>query len=138
MPEVIPLVGQRRFLIYLIESAGPNMRVVLFKNNVDVDHSTEWVTLEEADFSGYERQEIAWGTPYLAGFGYASVDAESVHFIHDGGPVENVIYGYAILDTYSNTVLYGDNFDPPALMSEYTDSVDVTPLLNLADAWDWF
>lgn len=137
MPEVIPLVGQRRLLIYLIESAGPNMRVVLFKNNVDIDHSTIWVNLEEADFSGYARQEINWGTPYVPG-PYAAVSGEPVYFIHDGGPVSNVIYGYAIIDQASNTVLYGDNFDPPALMGAYTDDVIVTPALNLADAWDWF
>ena len=136
MPEVIPLGGELRFLGMILEAGASDMRLRLFKNDVTVDQGSSIGDFEEADFSGYEQAPLTWGEPYPAGFGYATADAEQVDFLHDGGPVSNVIYGYLIVDSVANKILYGDNFDPPALMEEEGDSVQVEPKLNLSDAWD--
>lgn len=96
MADLIPIEGLENLLDLVVDAPYPK-KVRLFKNNLTAGLDTVLADLAEADFSGYEAQDLVpFGPPEDAGDGVARSQVVSTVFAHDGGPVANTVYGYYV------------------------------------------
>lgn len=124
---MIPNEGERRILQARKEIGS--QRVILFKNDVTVDDEVTWASLEECDFSGYERGLPAWGDIATGLDGRAVMLADALTWLHDGGDTMNDVYGAALIDGNPGLecILSIVKFGSPRSMNGIGDFITVTP-----------
>jgi len=136
MPQVLSREAATNMLdlvrLEMFTGAAVGNRFSLFQN--DVVPTREFTTLSfiEADFSGYDGggdYDFQFQAVFQQGKYARTKDAVPRVWTHDGGPVENTIYGYYVwLDQGSpgNSVLvWAERFVRPRLMKYQGDWISV-------------
>lgn len=136
MADSLHVVNQslnRLMLYWTFLSAAESQKVALFKNDVAIDQDTVLGDLDEADFPGYARQTVVWGTPALVLDRY-QVSAVGVTFTQDEDDDPQTIYGYYLPWTAgggSGQMMYVVKFETPITMENNGDFIDISPKLSL-------
>jgi hypothetical protein len=82
-----------------------NYFCALFKNDITPDEDSELADFVEANFSGYASLPTnSWGVPFFD-VDRARMNHPILNFVHNGGGVNNDIYGYYIFTTGMELVL---------------------------------
>jgi len=119
--------GKEFTLATLLASDFGDMHWHLFKNDFVPDEDTELGDIVEADFSGYGTVGSPFGAITQDAFGRAVSDADPVTFTHDGGGVNNTIYGYYTTTSDDVTLLFVERFLAPRLMNALGASIQLLP-----------
>lgn len=110
-------------------------KVKLFKNEKTPSSGDVLADYTEADFTGYvESTAVTWGTPYVDEVGRAVILGDLKTFAATGSGTTNIIYGYYVVDSAEEVLLYAEKFEEPRDMDETADAIPVIPrvVLNLA------
>lgn len=77
----------------------PSLRIGLFQNDFTPSITATISNIVPCTFSGYDGLHAmeVWHTPYLFG-DLAVIDADPRLWQHDGGDVQNYVYGYYVVD----------------------------------------
>lgn len=84
-------------------------KMKLFKNDITPDATSKLADFVEADFSGYaESPALTSGDQFQGPDGKWKVLSQRVQFDHDGGSVNNTVFGfYVVKGAAPNTMLVG-------------------------------
>lgn len=90
----------------------------LYQNDyTPVDGPDEASSYVEADFSGYEPQDLSdLGNAYLNEFGLGESDTETHEWTQNNDVPENTIYGYYVTDVNGYLIFAERNEDGPVVM----------------------
>lgn len=110
-------------------------RFVLFQSMAVVTAAAIYTDIVQATFSGYTVATPAFGVVTLDGANRASSVAPYMEFAHDGGGTANDVYGYALVDIDTTTLLFFEFFSGgPKTMQFLGDTIRLTPTLTLTQA----
>lgn len=115
-PQIVPSAACIAALTELIDTGNAldAVKIMLWKNNVVPTINTVLADLVVADFAGYANfGPVVWGTVYLDTDKSAMVTGGSHEFVASGPTPENVIYGWAIVNTGVTLLLKAARFDNP-------------------------
>lgn len=107
----VPDASERAILATLVTAWGATLDVKLFKNDYQPVDGSVVGNFTEADFSGYAAVDMAGGAvdPANDAGGRAVATWNEVSFTHNGGGVNNSIYGYYVVDGGGN-LLWAERF----------------------------
>jgi len=130
MAVVMPYEGRKRYLEGVVSSIA-TFELRLFKNNITPDVDTEFADFTQADFSGYNAQNLTLGALVRDGDDNARQTALLVQFAHSGGGTDNDIYGWYLIPNGGSVVLFSERFsDAPRAMDSLGDEINITPALT--------
>jgi hypothetical protein len=119
MPVVVTYEGLRRLLAGSVK--WEDLRVILYKNDRLPRTADTLADYVEADFSGYDGWKLlnVW-TPPAIEFARSFSQSNLAIWTHNGGPVNNLIFGSALVDVDSNLIAAERNKDAPRTVSPLT------------------
>ncbi len=131
MPLVLCTEGELSFLTLIV--SGLDALVYPFKNDRMPLRADTPAYYSEADFSGYTGAiSLAdWVAPYLSNARAFSSPSPAL-WTHNGGPIDNYIFGICCVDT-ANNLLWAER-DPraPVLMNPMQSTYSYQNVLTLA------
>jgi len=108
--------------------------VGLFKNDFEPKLTMSLGDLAICDFSGYsgEQPAYSWQAAVMQGI-RAATQAGPLTWIHDGGPIQNYVYGYYVVDA-SAALIWAERFCPaPMRVYLLGQRVRVRPTMYLVN-----
>lgn len=107
MPLVIATEGALRLLRVLADAWSVEYR--LFQNDTVPSLESTVPSFVEATFSGYVggQTPASWTNPVVQ-TNHAVSQGDGVSWTHDGGVMNNLIYGYFVLDTGTGDLLFAE------------------------------
>lgn len=136
MPLRIPDAGEVRALEQLVnKSAGENLRLRLYTNNVTPGEADTPATYTEASGNGYANVLLTAANWVVTAGDPSNATYPEVTFSFTGA-LGNV-YGYYITGETSNTVRWAERFTTsPFEVQANGDQIKITPILTLKDTVD--
>lgn len=108
--------------------AARTYSVRLYQNNYTPVVGSVLANFTIATYSGYASQNAAFGASSIDANGNAKADAAALTFAHSGGATSNSIYGYYVVDTGANKVVFAERFaGAPLSFAIAGDQVVLTP-----------
>lgn len=129
MPLVVTEEGDLEILGAVLV---PSYYMGLFQNNITPDPTLVLADLTPADFSGYNGlvQIDNWSTPVIVN-GHAKSIASLIEWAHDGGVINNDIYGYYVVDATQTKLLWLQlDPNPPVVMQPGSPPYQVIPVFT--------
>jgi len=120
--------GLRNTLSKLTAAWEGKYRVGLYQNDYTPHLTTVLANIVECTFSGYAGRLLtySWSAPAMVGI-YARSVAHDLLWTHNGGPVENFVYGYFVVDQ-AGLYVWAERFCPrPLIMSKEGQKVRIRP-----------
>lgn len=94
--------------------------------------------ITEATFTGYARQAIVWGPPYVSQAGYEAMDAGSLHWQSSDAVTPNTITGVFIASAITAGVLLAAmKFDNPVALPDQFHLLDTLTRFALDPTAFW-
>jgi hypothetical protein len=133
MALVIPSSGKLELLDKMLKDAlsdDENYILKLFINDVIPNESSVVDTFVEANFTGYSSKTLT-----RAGWKAAAIVANKAQSNYSQqswtcGLTGNTVYGYYLIGSNSNVLLWAERFDSPRVLVN-TDTLNVTPVFTL-------
>jgi len=100
----------------------------LYQNDYTPLLETDLSKLVVANFSGYAGLQVTfgWSPAVMVGFRAESL-AAPINWVHDGGPVQNWVYGYYVVNQYG-TLVWAERFCPaPIPMNGLGQTLRIRP-----------
>lgn len=121
--------AQLRALAAFLE--GATFYAKLFRNDRIPKQTDTAAQYQEADFSGYQGQQpiTAWTDPVMVD-GRAYSRADSLTWQHSGGPEDNLIFGYFVVDEDGALLWAERNPAGPRIVSAGNPDYVVTPVVT--------
>lgn len=127
MPLIVPDEGEVAMLDMLVNGDSfANVRLRLYQNNLTPDQDTVYGDFAVATFSGYGEETPSFGAASIVSHKGKIVDSAERTFVHNGGGTSNTIYGYYVVDSVNNLVLWAERFATPQSMSNNGDLIGIT------------
>lgn len=130
----VPDVGEIRLLNTLATAWGNTLKCRLYtglKVPADGDVLADYTAIE-ADFSGYAQADM--NNPVVAGAvdgnGRANMEWDEVSFTHNGGPTNNTVTGYFVVDAGGN-LLWAERFTQEVQQDANGKQVRFVPAFDL-------
>jgi len=104
----------------------------LFQNDITPVVATALSEIVPATFSGYAGEQVtfSWDAAVMAGV-RAVTQAAALIWTHNGGPIQNWIFGYYLV-SQSNTLIFAERFCPaPLPMATIGQRIRMRPRFRL-------
>lgn len=132
---VIPQEGEKQLLDMLIGGdTFADVRLRLYKNNYTPVAGSVYSDFTSADFSGYAQETPSFGAATLVNGKGTITDSAARDFEHNGGGTANTIYGYYVVESVANKILWAERFGSPVLLTVAGDKVTITLQFQLGSA----
>lgn len=133
-----PIEGEVDTLNVLLgKVAQGTLELRLFKNNLTVIDSTVYANFTECDFTGYAAKTLAsgtWtvtpGTPDAGSGEVPSYASYPVQTFTSTAVQSQTIYGWYIVRTGTNKVIYAQKISAPHAIAYNGDNFTVTPVIT--------
>lgn len=126
MGAIFPDVAKKNVLDILLDPTN-NPKARLFKNNHVPTPGTDLASLTVADFSGYAEVDLSALTLTMINGAHQGFRQQAgVSFIHNGGGVGNLIYGWYIVATLPGQfedLMFVERFPAPQSVTAFGDTV---------------
>lgn len=130
MAAILVYSGRTKLLERLLSAVSLNVRLLKSTDGLDLTSGSN--NLQEADYSGYDVLLLPPpGQVELGQDGRARLTFETVTFQHNGGPLSNVIVGYAITVPLEPPVLIWFEATASLTMANNGDTITLTPTVTL-------
>jgi len=129
---VVPDVGEVILLDVMVNGdtlAGFECR--LYQNNYTPVQGSVLSDFTVATFSGYAADWTTFGPASTVSNKGKIVATSPVVYVHNGGATSNTIYGYYIVDTVSNQVVWAEKFAAPQAVANNGDTISITLALTM-------
>ena len=129
----VPNASELFILDLLVVELFDNAVLHLYQNNITPADGDTLATYTEATFSGYAEITLdAWSAAFTDAGNKARVEEEAREFLHNGGAVNNSIYGYYITNVGSTQLLWAErNPAAPVVINAGNPSYTVLPRFTL-------
>jgi hypothetical protein len=102
-------------------------KVLLFLNDDWTEgDNNNFADIDEASFPGYARKALTFGTPAIDGDGEARSASPPAVFTRTGSSGPQTVYGWAVVDESSDSLIAWKLFSSPKVMATEEDVVIVT------------
>lgn len=131
MPLVIASTGALRLLRVLADAWQPEYH--LFQNDMRPSIGSQLPDFVEATFSGYVggQTPATWSDPVIQA-NHAVTQGDGLHWDHDGGVMNNNVFGYFVVDVITGDLLYAERSpSAPTLMEPGSPPYAVVPAFSL-------
>ena len=119
----------RTMLADVIASQWAGCKVDLYQNDITPGLDSAIGDFTICDFSNYVQASVpAWQVPYSRQDGTAESNGATITWLHNGGVVANIVYGY-ILRTAGGAYIGGGRLDAPVSMASLGDAIALVPQL---------
>jgi len=132
MGLVVPDVGEVILLDVLVN--GDTLAAFecrLYQNNYTPVQGSTLSNFTVATFSGYAADWTTFGPATIVSNKGKIVATTPVSFVHNGGATSNTIYGYYIVDTVTNEVVWAEKFAASQAMSNNGDTINIPLQLTM-------
>jgi len=128
-------VAANAALAYALGPNGSRLSVALFKSNQQVDDTTDYTTLTEADFDGYARAVANWSAPAGQGDGSSRSYSDPLMWVKGADDTLNqTLYSWTLFQTLTDgtlTQLTTRNLPYPVPMSHKGRSLELDVALGV-------
>lgn len=133
---VVPNQGETIALEALVgKTAGQNLILKLFKNDVTPGQSTTEAGLTEADFTGYSAITLTAANWTATPADPSHIDYAQQTFTSTAGSQNQAVYGYYLVQVTSGKLVWAERFsDGPYTIVNSGDNIKITPVITLAAA----
>jgi hypothetical protein len=112
----------------LIFKAPELFTLKLYRTSVTPEETSVAGSFTEANFSGYTAKALTTDDWSVSG-STATLDEQT--FTHSGGGTNNLIYGWYIVGTTSNTLFWAEKLNAPVPMNSIGDQIKFVVALSL-------
>lgn len=128
MPLVLVNGGSLEALSRLLAAWNGQLKAGLYQNDFTPDAASTITSINPANFSGYVglKNVTGWSAPVLSGVRAFSA-AAPLGWVHNGGPSQNWIYGYYVVNL-SGVLMWAERVPgPPKGLVTNGNGYQVTP-----------
>lgn len=126
----VPDLGEALMMGEWLSGIAPTLQMRLYQNNYTPVDASVLADFMIATFSGYASVAVTMGAPVSAANKAKSTATSASVFTHNGGGTMNTIYGYYIVDTVLNEVLWAERFGSSQTMGNNGDQISCTAVLT--------
>lgn len=134
MALVLPNQGETIALEAIVgKTAGQNLILKLYKNNITPGETDTEATYTVADFTGYEDQTLTASSWVKTEGAPSNVTYPQCTFTSTTGSQNQSVYGYYLVQVTSAKLVWSERFtDGPYVIVNEGDTIKITPIITAA------